>query len=99
MQSLNQRNLVIDQVDQGIFEVNRDVFRDEEVFSWEMQYIFEGSWIYLAHESLLPNPHDFYTTTMGRQPVVLMRDAKGLIQGFLNTCRLPAICRLRAIVL
>jgi phenylpropionate dioxygenase-like ring-hydroxylating dioxygenase large terminal subunit len=86
MQSLNQRNLVIDQVDQGIFEVNRDVFRDEEVFSWEMQYIFEGSWIYLAHESLLPNPHDFYTTMMGRQPVVLMRDAKGLIHGFLNAC-------------
>ncbi len=34
MKSLNQHNLIIDRVDQGIFEINRD----EEVFDWEMQY-------------------------------------------------------------
>ena len=36
-----------------------------------MEYIFEGSWIYVAHESQLPRPNDFFTTTMGRQPILL----------------------------
>jgi benzoate/toluate 1,2-dioxygenase alpha subunit len=51
-----------------------------------MHYIFEGTWIYLAHESQLPQPNDFFTTTMGRQPVILMRNQAGDIGGFINTC-------------
>jgi benzoate/toluate 1,2-dioxygenase alpha subunit len=51
-----------------------------------MKYIFEGTWVYLAHESQVPHPHDFYTTTLGRQPVLLMRNQAGEIGGFLNAC-------------
>ena len=35
-----------------------------------MKYIFEGNWIYLAHESQLPNNDDYLTMYMGRQPIV-----------------------------
>ena len=31
-----------------------------------MKYIFEGNWIYLAHESQLPNNNDYLTTYIGR---------------------------------
>ena len=88
---------VLDQPDQGIFTVDRDVFRDPQIFDLEMQHIFEGSWIYLAHESQLPGPNDFYTTTMGRQPVILMRDRNGKIGGFINSCphRGATVCQLK----
>jgi benzoate/toluate 1,2-dioxygenase alpha subunit len=42
--------------------------------------------VYLAHESQLGRPHDFYTTTIGRQPVILMRNQAGEIGCFLNAC-------------
>ena len=42
-----------------------------------MKHIFEGNWIYLAHESQIPNANDYFTTYIGRQPVVITRDKDG----------------------
>ena len=39
-----------------------------------MQHIFEGNWIYLAHESQIPNKNDYFTTYMGRQPIFIARN-------------------------
>jgi benzoate/toluate 1,2-dioxygenase alpha subunit len=88
------QSYIVDRPEAGEFTVDRALFRDPELFELEMQYIFEGTWIYLAHESQLPRPHDFYTTTMGRQPVVLMRNQAGEIGGFINACphRGAAVC-------
>src|SRR5712692_8906492 len=80
------RTYVVDNPEEGMFTVDRALFSDPGLFELEMKYIFEGTWIYLAHESQLPRPHDFYTTTIGRQPVVLMRNQAGEIGGFLNAC-------------
>ncbi|MGE0826201.1 MAG: SRPBCC family protein [Candidatus Binatia bacterium] len=77
---------IIDQPEHGEFTVDRTVFTDSQLFELEMRYIFEGTWIYLAHESQLPRPHDFLTTTMGRQPIILMRNQSGGIGGFINAC-------------
>ena len=65
---------VIDDPEAGIYRANRRIFTDEEIFELEMKHIFEGNWIYLAHESQLPNPGDYFTTYIGRQPVVITRD-------------------------
>ena len=77
---------VVDAPQDGMFTVDRDIFTDPGIFALEMKYIFEGTWIYLAHESQLPQPHDFYTTAIGRQPIILMRNHQGEIGGFLNAC-------------
>lgn len=55
-----------DQPGRGEFTVDRSIFTDPEIFDLEMRYIFEGNWIYLAHESQLSHPNDFYTLTIGR---------------------------------
>ncbi|MSP43497.1 MAG: benzoate 1,2-dioxygenase large subunit [Alphaproteobacteria bacterium] len=77
------------------YKLDRDVFRDETIFELEMKYIFEGNWVFAAHESQLAKPNDFLTTTIGRQPVVLTRMANGEIGGFLNVCahRGARVCR------
>ncbi len=77
---------IVDNPQEGMFTVDRAIFSDPTIFELEMKYIFEGSWIYLAHESQVPRPHDFFTTTIGRQPVILMRNQAGEVGGFLNTC-------------
>jgi len=51
----------------GNYRVGRDIFTDPAIFELEMKHIFEGNWIYLAHESQIPNNNDYFTTTMGRQ--------------------------------
>ncbi len=83
---LDFQTYIVDQPEQGFFTIDRSLFTDPEIFELEMAYIFEGSWIYVAHESQLPRPNDFFTTTMGRQPILLMRNQAGEIGGFINTC-------------
>lgn len=39
-----------------------------------MKHIFEGNWVFLAHESQIAEPGDYYTLTLGRQPVIITRD-------------------------
>jgi phenylpropionate dioxygenase-like ring-hydroxylating dioxygenase large terminal subunit len=67
--------------------VSRDVFVSDEVYRLEMQRIFDRNWIYLAHETELTDPGDFVTRTMGRVPVVIVRDGDGSVRAFLNSCR------------
>ena len=67
---------VIDDPEAGVYRANRRIFTDEEIFELEMKHIFEGNWIYLAHESQVPNPGDYLTTYIGRQPVMITRDGR-----------------------
>ncbi|AWB22409.1 benzoate 1,2-dioxygenase large subunit [Methylobacterium currus] len=79
----------------GTYRCRRDIFTDPDIFELEMQHIFEGNWIYMAHESQIPNPNDYFTTFMGRQPVVITRNRKGELQAFVNACshRGAMVCR------
>ena len=78
-----------------IYRLDRAVFTDEELFELEMKYIFEGNWVYLAHESQIPNVNDFYTVMVGRQPVVITRGKDGKLNALINTCthRGATLCR------
>ncbi len=49
---------VVDDPEAGIFRCRRDVFTDPALFDLEMQHIFEGNWVYLAHESQIPENND-----------------------------------------
>ncbi|AKE91866.1 MULTISPECIES: benzoate 1,2-dioxygenase large subunit [Rhodococcus] len=79
----------------GRYQVRRNIFTDEEVFELEMKHIFEGNWVYLAHESQVPNNGDYFTTYIGRQPVVISRDKEGELHCLINACshRGAMLCR------
>lgn len=76
-----------DRPQDGVFRVHRDVFRDPELFDLEIRHIFEATWAFLGLESQVSRPNDFLTTRVGRQPVVVMRDASGKLGAYINSCR------------
>ena len=80
---------------EGIVRVNREIFTDQEIFDLEMKYIFEGNWIFLAHESQIPEVGDYFTTNIGRQPVVITRGKDGELNCLINACshRGAMLCR------
>jgi benzoate/toluate 1,2-dioxygenase alpha subunit len=80
------RELIVDDPATSTFRVDRAVYMDQSLFDQEMRQIFEGSWIYLCHESEIPNAGDYVTAYMGRQPVVINRRKDGSIGGFINAC-------------
>ena len=81
----------------GVYRVSRDIFTDPEIFELEMRHIFEGNWIYLAHESQIPNNNDYFTTYMGRQPIFIARNRDGELNAFINACahRGAMLCRFK----
>jgi len=75
--------------------VDRKMFYDPDIYQLEMEQIFARSWLFLAHESQIPNPGDFFQTMMGEDRVIVVRDNEGGFQALVNSCRHRgnAVCR------
>src|SRR5579884_3500724 len=66
--------------------VHRRAYTDPEVFALEMERIFGRAWLYVGHESQVPNPGDFFCAWMGPEPVVLSRHTDGGVYVLYNRC-------------
>lgn len=66
--------------------VNGRLYRDTAIFDDELARIWHREWLYVAHESEVPQPGDFVTRTMGRQPVLVVRGEDGQVRLLLNRC-------------
>lgn len=66
--------------------VSRRVYVDPDVFELEMQRLFGKAWLYVGHESQIPNAGDYFTTELGRQPVIMIRQKDDQIRVLLNRC-------------
>lgn len=77
------------------FRVSSKLYTSAEIFENEMEMIFGKTWVYLAHESQLPDPGDYITTTIGIQPVIVSRLEDGTVGVVLNRCahRGAVVCR------
>lgn len=76
--------------------VHRTLYTEPEVFAEEMVKVFGGeSWVYLAHESQLPEPNAFVSVRMGLRPVLVTRDRNGALHAVFNRCahRAATVCR------
>lgn len=91
----NLDDYMIEDAETGDHRLHRGAFTDAALFELEMQHIFEGNWIYLAHESQVANVNDYYTTHIGRQPVFIARNKSGELNAFINACshRGAQLCR------
>lgn len=67
--------------------VHTSLYKDPQMFEEEFERIFYKTWIWVAHDSELPNPGDFVTTHVGRQPVIVNRDKQGVVRTMVNRCR------------
>ena len=67
-------------------EVHKDLFIDQELFELEMERLYANTWVYVGHDSQVPNPGDYVTTTVGNQPVVMVRHSDRSVRVLHNRC-------------
>ena len=67
-------------------EIHSSVYTDPEIFKREMDRLFHSKWLFLAHESQIPEPGSFVTGSLGDVPVACVRGQDGNIRTFVNRC-------------
>lgn len=84
-----------DLVDFATGRQSRIIYSDEAIYRAELERVFGRCWLFLAHESQLPQPNDFVRTFMGEDDVIVVRQRDASIRAFLNTCthRGNRLCR------
>jgi nitrite reductase/ring-hydroxylating ferredoxin subunit len=66
--------------------VSRRIYGDEAIYRVELERVFRCCWLFLGHDSMLPAPGDYITTYMGEDSVLVVRDPRGQVRAFLNSC-------------
>jgi phenylpropionate dioxygenase-like ring-hydroxylating dioxygenase large terminal subunit len=68
--------------------ISREVYVNEDIYQQELEQIYQRCWLFIGHESQVPNPGDFLVTRMGEEEVIMVRGRKDKkIRAFLNSCR------------
>lgn len=73
-----------DSIKDGIIPIG--IFNDEEIYQMEIEQIFGRKWIFLGHESEIPEPGDYVLRYIGEDPFIVARDESGEINVMLDAC-------------
>jgi phenylpropionate dioxygenase-like ring-hydroxylating dioxygenase large terminal subunit len=63
------------------------IYTDERIFQLEIDRIFSRTWVYVGHESEVPNVGDFKTRVIGRTSVIMVRGKDAVVRLLVNRCR------------
>ena len=88
---------VIEDHETGLFRVQRRAFLDENLFAEEQRRIFDRCWLYVGHESEVPDLGEYRLRDLGERRVLFVRGGDGVVRAFLNACshRGAEVCRER----
>jgi choline monooxygenase len=67
-------------------------YRDAEMNTAELRCVFGETWQLAARSQQLGAPGSFVTTNIAGEPVVIVRDDRGVLRAFFNVCRHRAAC-------
>ena len=89
-------DLIVEREQEGYFAYHRSALTSEEIHRAELERIFNRSWLYVGHESEVPERGDFARRTVGGKPLFFVRSrTTGEVKVFANSCthRGATICR------
>lgn len=66
--------------------VHKAVYADEDVYEAELRNIFYKKWIYIGHVSQVPNVGDYWTTWVGKERMIMVRDNDDKVHVLYNRC-------------
>jgi phenylpropionate dioxygenase-like ring-hydroxylating dioxygenase large terminal subunit len=66
--------------------VRGDVYTSADVYALEMQRIFREGWVFIAHESEVPELGDYITRRIAGEPLVVVRGKDDVVRVMYNRC-------------
>ncbi len=83
----------LDDVRRGMIPAH--IYNDAEIFALEKERIFSRAWLFVAHESEIPQDGDYVVRRVLNDSFIIARDSKGEIRAMFNMClhRGMQVCR------
>ncbi|WP_027966237.1 aromatic ring-hydroxylating oxygenase subunit alpha [Halomonas halocynthiae] len=69
------------------FSLDQPFYNDSQIFSLDMQEIFEKEWLFAGMTCEIPTKGNFITLDVGDNPIIIVRGAENRIHAFHNVCR------------
>lgn len=66
--------------------VHGSLYTDPAIYQAELQKIWYRTWVYVGHESEVPNANDYVMKSIGPEPILMTRDKSGQIHLLHNRC-------------
>lgn len=66
--------------------VHRSLYLDPDIFALEQKRLFRRAWLYVGHDSQIPEEGDFFTCNLAGVPVIMLRREDGAISVLHNRC-------------
>ena len=84
---------VVSDLRQGMIPAH--IYADPEIFALERERLFTRSWVFLAHESEIPDPGDYVVRRVLADSFIVVRDETGVVRVLFNMClhRGMQVCR------
>jgi choline monooxygenase len=60
---------------------------DPEIYALECRKVFGNTWQYVGRAELVQSPGSFLTVELAGEPILVVRDDKGILRAFHNACR------------
>lgn len=84
---------VLDAVRRGMIPAN--IYNDRDIFTLETERLFSRAWMFVAHESEIPQAGDYVVRRVLQDSFIISRDQSGEINAMFNMClhRGMQVCR------
>src|ERR1700736_1061596 len=69
------------------FALPQSLYVSPAAYEFDLEAIFQQGWLQVGIEGEIPNPGDYLTYSVGKSSIVVLRDQRGGINAFFNTCR------------
>jgi len=66
--------------------VHRDIYLSEAIFQLERERLFARAWLYVGHDSQVPEIGDYITLELNGQPLIMLRGADDQVRVLMNRC-------------
>lgn len=66
--------------------VHGSIYTDPAIFAEELKKIWFTTWVFIGHESEVPQPNDYVRKRLATQDVIMTRDREGEVHLLINRC-------------
>ncbi len=90
---MNNIDALLHHVRRGMIPAH--IYNDDEIFRLEKERLFSRTWLFVAHESEIPQPGDYVVRRVLDDSFIISRDVDGKIHAMFNMClhRGMQVCR------